>query len=502
MRVGTKLAVMTGTTILVLGIVGVSSYFSIQDLVSSNRLVVHTMQVIDKLQAVSAGMAHTASAQRTYIITGNYQYLASYQSYVQDTQEAVADLKQLIKDNIEQAKRAERLEAQVKDRLDSLEITLNAFQTKGQDAAFDFIKRGKGQLYIIHVLELISEMREHEQDLLAHRTEDMLRSADNAKLIILTGSLLVMAILSFFNYFFGQSVLSCVKILRRTAANIERGRYDTAASIDSQDEFHDIAEAFNTLGMLLEAKVDELKQEQVALDSIEVGLSELRKKLDDTGLAMEACNQQASASLKAIENIGRSAARSCADLMAGLESVVQRETRTNQNSSQLCDQMEELYRVSATLETLTTELSVVALAISMEASKEKEPNRAMIPVAEKLTKLSQGSREETINVEKSVTGLMNIATRVKTANEESLAAVRTSQHVLTRLTEELYSANENLAQTKVHTDELLTLSSNFAHGLSTSRTQLNELTAQALKRKQEMAGMVDNALQPLIEEKA
>jgi len=450
------------------------------------------MQVLEKLESVSSNLAHSASAQRAYIITGNYQYLASYQSYVQDSQKVVMDLRDLIKDNPVQEKRVDALDKQVKERLSTMEVCLNEYQNKGQNAAFEYIKGGKGQLFLTRILELIGDMRESEQDLLAHRTIDMTRSADNSKLVIITGSVLVVTLLGTFNFFFGQSILRCVQILQKTAANIERGRYDTTADIQSQDEFRDIAEAFNKLGMLLQGKVDELRLQQNGLDGIEENLANIRRKLDDSTFAMESANQNASSSLKAVENIGRAAVRSCTELMSTLDTAIQRGASNNMNTSELCNEIEALHRVSASLESLSTELNVIGLSVSMEAAKASEFGKAMMPVADKLNRLSDQSREETVRANQTISSVLIVAARLRSVTEELLSTLRTSQHLLAKLTQDIYSASETMEETKEHTNKLLALSSTLSGGLTSGRHQVNELAGQMSMRKKEILEAIES----------
>src|SRR5262249_51373248 len=150
----------------------------------------------------------------------------------------------------------------IKDRIASLQMTLNIFKEKGMDAAIVRVKRSSVLQYRAKVKQAIDEIKNHELALLEKRTADMRQSAWSSQLTVIAGTLLALVFTAVYNFQFGQSILGCIRQLLRVSENIKYGRFDLSASTDSNDEFAELGAAFNTLGQLLSVTTRRLSDEE------------------------------------------------------------------------------------------------------------------------------------------------------------------------------------------------------------------------------------------------
>ncbi|HEY9679925.1 MAG TPA: CHASE3 domain-containing protein [Drouetiella sp.] len=252
MRVSKKLTLIAAGTISIIIVVGATSLLSVANLIKANEQVSQSKEIVSELNLLLADLTDTVASQRAYIISGKEPYFDSYRRSIPATLECVDTIRTLVADSPTQSGRAEKLSALVKDRLASLDVTLQLYKTKGPQAAFDRIKNGNSLSFKLMLQSAIDEMKQHELALLEKRDHDMRRSASTSQMTIVAGCLLALAFVTIFNYLFGHSFLSCIRQLIRAADNIKHGRFDLSIDTNTEDEFAELATAFNTVGQQLQ----------------------------------------------------------------------------------------------------------------------------------------------------------------------------------------------------------------------------------------------------------
>ncbi len=219
--------------------------------------------------------------QRVYIITGQEIYLDAYHALVASTNESIERVSNLVADNEDQSFRARKLNALIKERLASLETTVKTYQEKGTAAAFLRIRTGKSLQFRIALHKAIDEMKQHEIDLLQARDQEMQHSASSTQLTIVAGVCLGLAISILFGFLFAKYILTCIRQLIRAADNIRYGRFDLSTSINSNDEFAELATAFNTVGQQLLTVSKELSEQQKQTEFKTHTVQELAKQVGE-----------------------------------------------------------------------------------------------------------------------------------------------------------------------------------------------------------------------------
>ena len=268
MRIATRLSLLIAGAICIVILIGGTSFVSVSELIKANKLVSHSRIVLQELNLLLYNLSDTVGTQRVYIITGQEIYLNAYHALIASTNESIEKISQLVADNPKQSFRASKLNALIKERLASLETTVKLYKDKGKEAAFNRIRTGKSLQFRIALHESIDEMKQCEIDLLQAREQEMQTSASATQLTIVSGVCLGLAISVLFGYLFAKYVLNCIRQLIRAADNIRYGRFDLSTSINSDDEFAELAGAFDTVGQqLLMVSKKLTEQEKVAQEN-------------------------------------------------------------------------------------------------------------------------------------------------------------------------------------------------------------------------------------------
>ena len=80
------------------------SFWSLSTLYKNNLLVVHTLDILEKVESVRADITSAEANQRGYLLTGNTQFLEPYEQGLQDVGPMIDQLAELTSDNPEQVR--------------------------------------------------------------------------------------------------------------------------------------------------------------------------------------------------------------------------------------------------------------------------------------------------------------------------------------------------------------------------------------------------------------
>jgi signal transduction histidine kinase len=170
------------------------SYQLVGRLLRNGELVVHTHEVLAKLEETIAALIIAESSQRGFLLTGDAIYLEPYSVHVKQVAEHLARFEELTADNPGQQGRAHRLRRLIDRRLAIIQGSLEANRTSGREAARQFVLRGRGHETMDAILALASEMKRSEERLLLTRSQDSAASGRLVLLSILAANLLGMAL--------------------------------------------------------------------------------------------------------------------------------------------------------------------------------------------------------------------------------------------------------------------------------------------------------------------
>ena len=172
--------------LLLVAITGLS-FNDIGLLISNNRALTHTQEVLAAVQTTLSIMQDAETGQRGYLITGLDDYLAPYESVQSRITAQVDLLRRLTADNPTQQAHLPALQTHITAKLDELAATIRLRRTGDFAAAKAVVQTGRGKTEMDAIRAALAEMQGEEQRLLAIRNQATDNSTTSS--LILAGGL-------------------------------------------------------------------------------------------------------------------------------------------------------------------------------------------------------------------------------------------------------------------------------------------------------------------------
>lgn len=175
---------------VLLALVGVVSYRSIEMLTKTSYLVTHTHTVIERIAGVLGALKDAETGQRGFVITADDAYLDPYRAGTAQVPALVADLKQLTADNPHQQTRIAQLEPLLTEKLAVLQKSIEVRRAQGFEPAQKIVVSNEGKRVMDEMRRTLDAMDHEERDLLKQRADEVEGAASAARTTILGGTLL------------------------------------------------------------------------------------------------------------------------------------------------------------------------------------------------------------------------------------------------------------------------------------------------------------------------
>lgn len=183
--------------------------------------VTHTQLVVDSLDNLLSLTKDAEIEQRSFIITGQSEYLAPYSAAIAAAKEELKTVSRLTRDNPQQQARIPQLETRLTTRLSDLDKTIELREQQGFTTSQQVLSNGRGAQEMRDLRSIADEMIATEQSLLAIRLQ---KYEQTYRIAILTGLLS------------GFSALATLIALLWLTRRYLRARTRAAAIIVSQSE--------------------------------------------------------------------------------------------------------------------------------------------------------------------------------------------------------------------------------------------------------------------------
>jgi PAS domain S-box-containing protein len=182
-------------SVAALAIIGWVAYHTTNRLIATDRLVAHTHEVIATLESGLAILTDAEAKQRTYLLTGDEQFLKNSLKAQAEINRWIEKVRTLTADNPEQQRGLAGLEKVITQQLAVLNSRIKLRQEGGlQAVSGDVATLRQGRDLMDQVWQDIEEMRDAENHLLLQREQAARSSAEISLLVILIGGALACAI--------------------------------------------------------------------------------------------------------------------------------------------------------------------------------------------------------------------------------------------------------------------------------------------------------------------
>jgi CHASE3 domain sensor protein len=149
-----------------------ASFWNIRTLAATNRLTIHTHEVLKRIEETLSLLKDAETGQRGFLITGEPRYLRPYEDAAAGIRQRFDVLRELTADNASQQARTDRLERLIVERFDELTLTIALRKEKGFEAVRGVVLEDRGKTGMDDIRRLMAEMEAEEQRLLRSRTDE------------------------------------------------------------------------------------------------------------------------------------------------------------------------------------------------------------------------------------------------------------------------------------------------------------------------------------------
>ncbi|HVH42479.1 MAG TPA: CHASE3 domain-containing protein [Labilithrix sp.] len=250
---GRKVALGFGLSVVMLLIVGLIGFRSIDALVDNNARVTHTHAVLEKIATTLSRLIDAETGQRGYVITGDATFLESHEASVKGVQADLAELRRLTADNPRQQARLDQAETAVRGKLTQLKRVIDERRSNGFEAAQKVVQAGLGRQYMDDLRRVVAQMDHEERELLAQRSAAAEAGARAAKIGVGVAALLALALVMVAGIVItrslGVQLGSAVTSIRSSSAELQAAATQQASG--SREQLSATTEVATTIRELL-----------------------------------------------------------------------------------------------------------------------------------------------------------------------------------------------------------------------------------------------------------
>ncbi|MBW7970737.1 CHASE3 domain-containing protein [Bradyrhizobium sp. BR 10289] len=473
-RIVTKLAVVFAAICAVIGISSASVYSSLNTIDSTNKMTVHTYEVLEQLQNVVSGMVNSETGVRGYLVSGDTSFLAPWENGQKEFSAAVSAVGSLTSDNAVQQKRIQYVKEHASDWFSNVaqrEIALMK-DPATQAKARELEASGAGKKAMDGLRKVVQEMDQDERSLLSVRAEASNAASVRATWTMVIGGLVTVAL----------SVLGAFGMVGMVARPIQRitgemgvlAKGDTSVEISGVGRLDEIGhmaaavQVFKTNAI----EVERLKAEQEATErrNAEQRKADMIRLADDfegavgqiigtvssassqleasagtlTGTAersqqlattVAAASEEASTNVQSVASATEEMASSVGEIsrqvqesarMAG--DAVGQARATTERVSELSKAAARIGDVVELINTIAGQTNLLALNATIEAARAGEAGRGFAVVASEVKALAEQTAKATGEIGQQISG-------IQLATNDSVGAIKEISSTIERLSE-------------------------------------------------------------------
>ncbi|MHB8581248.1 MAG: methyl-accepting chemotaxis protein [Ignavibacteriaceae bacterium] len=259
--VGTKIGAGFSLSLIILLIIGITSYTSITRTNDSVQLRIHSYKVLQELEGLLSSLKDAETGQRGYIITGEKNYLDPYNSAVTEINQQLKDIRNLTSDNPNQQHRLDILEPLITKKFNELSETITLRKDKGFQSAEKVVATDIGKQVMDEIRKVVVAMENEENNLLKIRNDSMQTDWHTTTSIIIYGISFSVILMVIVGFFITRDISKPLKVITSYAKQIASGDLMINVSNNNRrDEIGVLAQSFNKMVQSLQNMADVAKE--------------------------------------------------------------------------------------------------------------------------------------------------------------------------------------------------------------------------------------------------
>jgi CHASE3 domain sensor protein len=250
LKIGTKIGASFALGLAFFAAIAAISYQGIRQMVEQSERERHTFEVLDQVNQIDADFSKAESNLRGYLISGDAQYLDVYGTTVKSLNSEVRELRRLTADNPNQQRRLDSLEPLIADRIALMKQRITLWQQGGLTAVQAAAARSgnPGKQLTAEILDLTSEIKNEEQQLLLLRSGNANSAAQQALDSITYGVPIYCVLLSLIGFVLARNISRPLQRVSNIANLVGDGDLSVRVPMsDRHDEVGALSNAFNQM---------------------------------------------------------------------------------------------------------------------------------------------------------------------------------------------------------------------------------------------------------------
>lgn len=245
--IGTRIAAGFLLAIAIVMVIAAVSYQGTTRLLNVFQLRAQSFQTIIKVEQVAVALVDTETGQRGYMITGDESYLTPYRSGINRLEALRPDLRATLSDNPAQLARFERVESNLRTKLDELAESISIRRDKGFDAGKAVVTTNVGKHAMDDIRANLADIQNEERRLLRVREDDAEATSRTVISTILGGSAIALLVVLLGSIFIARSITTPIHALIAGVNRIGEGDLAHRIPVAGAAETAELADAFNTM---------------------------------------------------------------------------------------------------------------------------------------------------------------------------------------------------------------------------------------------------------------
>jgi signal transduction histidine kinase len=266
----------------ILLIVGIKVYDGIKEARETTGHILHTDEIILRLDQLFSLLKDVETGQRGYILTGEDEYLRPYTESLPLVWTRMADIQSLTGDNPRQQENLELLKPVIRDKIQFVQAAIEKRRTEGEAAALVLVRTDRGRILMENIRMRISAMQDVEKELLSKRIATNNSTFKNVENTVLYGGIAALALIILTGGIVTFTTLGSLKELLRATESLAAGDLSYRAEVHTNDETRQLADAFNIMAQKLEESRREIIEQRELLEEetarVEMANAELNLK--------------------------------------------------------------------------------------------------------------------------------------------------------------------------------------------------------------------------------
>ncbi|WP_051386007.1 hybrid sensor histidine kinase/response regulator [Actinokineospora inagensis] len=226
-------------------VVGLHSFVRIDTLLTDRAPVEHAHQVLTEVALLWQQTQDAERGQRGYLIAGDEQYLAPYSSAVLAIDGTQARLTELVADDAYLRQLNGAVEPVLADKLAELAETIRLRGSQGTAAALELVATGRGVRDMAAIDDILTDMREHEEQVLGVQQQLVTDSGTSTQQLILWTTIGVGLLSALAAVWVARKVIKPIRRVTEAATQVSLGHTTHRARVGGPVELEQMAVAVN-----------------------------------------------------------------------------------------------------------------------------------------------------------------------------------------------------------------------------------------------------------------